>query len=374
MDNIPSPAQRTNKKTSIFLLFKQSRLSTMEIFVSKYNLKLDSDLKVDSHFYRLPYAQETRHYFSREFNIEVFLSIATFGEYKAWLWHIETGTSTDFSIKRCNPEPEIIFTFCPIRLEYSRDSLIFIDSFNPVVRYNPNGVTTFRILQRNTYDLLISSCFKTVLHAFAEKNVILQQFRKAIETKTSCILGPFRSIDLNPRLIGLLIDLFSNPFSAKIRELHLIQVYTIFNILCIDVCHSERVLTRHQQAFYQKWHGTVLALSEKPYLLLHRLSQDLSTNDYGIKTGFRMFYNTNFSVFKQDIKLKKSFQFLLFSQEMVADIAARAGYANLSSFAGPFFKKFQISPNKFRQAIQGNTLTAPLYGNSSLLNDTEDNL
>ena len=81
------------------------------------------------------------------------------------------------------------------------------------------------------------------------------------------------------------------------------------------------------------------------------ISRNFGINDYKIKAGFKLLFNTPVISFLTDVRLKKATQFLMNPRETISSIAEQVGYSHSNNFSVAFKRKYKLTPIEYRDKI-----------------------
>ncbi|HMB99677.1 MAG TPA: alpha/beta fold hydrolase [Flavobacteriaceae bacterium] len=81
------------------------------------------------------------------------------------------------------------------------------------------------------------------------------------------------------------------------------------------------------------------------------LSKYFGINDYKLKKGFRLLFETPVIGFLTDIRLENACKLLMDPQETILSIAEQVGYVHPNNFSVAFKRKFGISPTQYRSTL-----------------------
>jgi len=82
---------------------------------------------------------------------------------------------------------------------------------------------------------------------------------------------------------------------------------------------------------------------------LKSLAQEVGTNTFKLKTGFKQLYRTSVFAFLREERLQKARELLYKTDLPVYKISALVGYKNHANFSATFKKRFGFPPSKLRQ-------------------------
>ena len=130
---------------------------------------------------------------------------------------------------------------------------------------------------------------------------------------------------------------------AKVIELLMLQLEQISANACDTFCNLKKVDVEKMYAVKE----IILKNIVTPISLID-LAQQVGTNEFTLKKGFKEVFGTTVFGFWNDLKMQES-KTLLFEQKLsVSEVSARIGYKNPQHFSTAFKKYFGISPSQLR--------------------------
>lgn len=81
------------------------------------------------------------------------------------------------------------------------------------------------------------------------------------------------------------------------------------------------------------------------------LTRHFGINDYKIKKGFKLLFDTPVITYLTDIRLEKASKLLMDPNETIESIAEQVGYEHANNFSVAFKRKFGLSPSKYKASI-----------------------
>ena len=78
------------------------------------------------------------------------------------------------------------------------------------------------------------------------------------------------------------------------------------------------------------------------------ISKNFGINDYKVKVGFKLLFNSPVISFLTDVRLKKAKQLLMEPKETISSISEQVGYSHANNFSIAFKRKYQLTPLEYR--------------------------
>lgn len=75
-------------------------------------------------------------------------------------------------------------------------------------------------------------------------------------------------------------------------------------------------------------------------------------SEYKLKSGFRRIYNMSLLNFLHDVRMKKAYELIAFTELPYYEVAGRVGYKSVTTFGNLFKRKTGISPRRLRNSMQ----------------------
>jgi pimeloyl-ACP methyl ester carboxylesterase/AraC-like DNA-binding protein len=86
----------------------------------------------------------------------------------------------------------------------------------------------------------------------------------------------------------------------------------------------------------------------KENLSIKSLSKKFGINDYKIKTGFKLLFDSPVIHFLTAVRLQKACDLLMDPKETISSIAEQVGYTHSNNFSAAFKRKYHLTPLQFR--------------------------
>ncbi|MGW9685096.1 alpha/beta fold hydrolase [Flagellimonas sp. 2504JD1-5] len=134
-------------------------------------------------------------------------------------------------------------------------------------------------------------------------------------------------------------------FSVKRNEITAIQTFLndgkVVNNPKLDFLNVEDIfilyaVKNHIQSYFQE------AISIKG------ISKNFGINDYKIKAGFKLLFNTPVIGYLTDVRLEKAKQLLINPRETISSVAEQVGYTHSNNFSVAFKRKYGMTPMEYK--------------------------
>jgi AraC-like DNA-binding protein len=196
-------------------------------------------------------------------------------------------------------------------------------------------------------------CSEQFYHWVYKKICIYDEFCKAIEKNQPAILGN-QFYAINQHVKVLLHQIFNAPFQGEIKSLFLqSKMMEILALLAAkyEECHCEEdvsiITSRDKEKLFEAKEILDNNLSSPPTLM--ELCRMVGLNDFKLKKGFKMLFNTTVYGYVLDKKLEFAKQMLATTEETISNVAFLSGYSTTANFTNAFKKKFGFSPSSMRK-------------------------
>lgn len=91
----------------------------------------------------------------------------------------------------------------------------------------------------------------------------------------------------------------------------------------------------------------------KENITIKGLSKEFGINDFKIKTGFRVLFDSPVIRFLTDVRLESACHLIANSSLSISAIAEEVGYSHPNNFTTAFKRKFKVTPLEYRSNIKG---------------------
>ena len=138
-------------------------------------------------------------------------------------------------------------------------------------------------------------------------------------------------------------------FSAKRSELIMIQTFLnggkAINNPKLDILSAEDIFILYSIKDY-------IQNNCKGNLTIKGLSKHFGINDFKIKTGFRILFNSPVIRFLTNVRLEKASNLLVNSNLSISAIAEEVGYNHPNNFSVAFKRKFEMTPLEYKLSMR----------------------
>ena len=224
----------------------------------------------------------------------------------------------------------------------------------------------------NQHNLIYASEFKGAIEWCSEKDMkifeinlwpsffkkylpegdLFDLFRKSIEKKTATLLSS-HNYPITPQMMTLIHQIincnrtghFKRMFlESHVIELLMLQLEQINNHDCQVFCTSNK---QHEEKLYAV--RDILRQQLTGDITLHSLAQQVGTNEYTLKKGFRELFGTTVFGYWNQIKMDEARTRLSEGIMSVAEVSNSIGYKNPQHFSTAFKKFYGFSPSELRK-------------------------
>ncbi len=88
-------------------------------------------------------------------------------------------------------------------------------------------------------------------------------------------------------------------------------------------------------------------------LSISTISRKFGINEYKLKSGFRMLFQSPVIRFLSKVRLQKACDFLGNSEETVASVAEKVGFGHANNFSAAFKREYGLGPSQYRKKVYG---------------------
>ncbi|MEM6830654.1 MAG: AraC family transcriptional regulator [Bacteroidota bacterium] len=223
----------------------------------------------------------------------------------------------------------------------------------------------------NQHNLIYANAFKGAIEWCSEKDMkvfeinlkpsffekylpeggLFDLFRKCIEKKEGAVLAP-HNYPITPHMMTLIHQIlhcnrtghFKRMFlESRVIELLLLQLEQISNHNCDVFCAANK---QHEEKIYAV--REILSQQLTGDMTLHSLAQQVGTNEFTLKKGFKELFGTSVFGYWNQLKMQEARTLLVEGMMNVAEVSSRVGYKNPQHFSTAFKKHYGYSPSELR--------------------------
>ena len=176
-------------------------------------------------------------------------------------------------------------------------------------------------------------------------------FRNDMEKKRSTIISP-HNYPITPQMMTLIQEIIccnrTKHFKRMLLESHVIELLMLqleqiahhnCTIFCaIDKQHQEKLLAARE----------ILNEQLDKAFTINSLAQQVGTNEFTLKRGFKELFGTTVFGYWNQIKMEQAKTLLTEGMMNIAQISSRIGYKNPQHFSTAFKKHFGYSPSELK--------------------------
>lgn len=174
-------------------------------------------------------------------------------------------------------------------------------------------------------------------------------FRERIEKKRASVLSE-HNYPITPQMMTLIHQIlhcnrtgnFKRMFlESHVIELLMLQLEQISNHDCLVFCPTNK---QHEEKLYAV--RDILSQRLTGDVTLHSLAQQVGTNEYTLKKGFKELFGTTVFGYWNQLKMEEARTLLSEGTLSVAEVSNRVGYKNPQHFSTAFKRHFGLSPGQ----------------------------
>lgn len=178
-------------------------------------------------------------------------------------------------------------------------------------------------------------------------------FRKCIEKKEAAVLSP-HNYPITPQMMALIHQILSCSrtghfkrmfLESSVLELLMLQLEQIDNHNCKVFCAINK---QHEEKLYAA--KEILNQQLSGDLTLNSLAQQIGTNEFTLKKGFKELFGTTVFGYWNQVKMSEAMMLLSEGAMNVSEISRKLGYKNPQHFSAAFKRHFGYSPSKLKVA------------------------
>ncbi|MEM9675623.1 MAG: AraC family transcriptional regulator [Bacteroidota bacterium] len=176
-------------------------------------------------------------------------------------------------------------------------------------------------------------------------------FLESMERKQSMIISP-HNYPITPQMMNLIQAIihcdrsghFKRMFlESSIIELLMLQLEQITSHDCNVFCAMDK---QHQERLHAA--REILDQQLNATFTLNSLAQQVGTNEFALKKGFKELFGTTVFGYWNQIKMQEARMLLTEGMMNIAEISSRIGYKNPQHFSTAFKKYFGYSPSELK--------------------------
>ena len=223
----------------------------------------------------------------------------------------------------------------------------------------------------NEHNLLYASEFKGSIEWSSRKNMkvfeinlwpsffekylpdgkLFDLFRDNIQSKKSAILSP-HNYPITPQMMKLIYQIihcgrtghFKRMFlESQVIELLMLQLEQIATHDCTVFCQSNG---RHAGKLYKA--REILANELNGNFTLHSLAQQVGTNEFTLKKGFKELFGITVFGYWNQLKMEEAQKLLAEGSHNVSEVSLIVGYKNPQHFSTAFKRYFGYKPSEIK--------------------------
>lgn len=192
------------------------------------------------------------------------------------------------------------------------------------------------------------SFYKTLMQSANEKQTDL--ICNNLERKEVFFAPPEES-GLQPEMKDILHAIMNCKFQGDIRLLYLeAKVFELFSLQMLQLQGGPELSTDTITRADKEKLKAVFGYIEENYLLpqsLKSLSQTFLLNEFKLKKGYKILFNTTVFNHIHHLRMTKAKQLLAEENSNVSMVSDFMGYNNIAAFSAAFRKRFGYPPSKF---------------------------
>ncbi|MEL7003017.1 MAG: AraC family transcriptional regulator [Bacteroidota bacterium] len=188
---------------------------------------------------------------------------------------------------------------------------------------------------------------------YLPKGPIFDLFSECISRKESASLSE-HNYPITPNMLKIIREIigcnrtgiFKRMFlESSVLELLMLQLEQITHHKCEVFCSTQK---QHLEKLYAA--KEILTNELDGNFTLNSLAQQVGTNEFTLKKGFRELFGTTVFGYWNEVKMEQAQNMLLEEQLSVAEIADKVGYKNPQHFSTAFKRKYGISPSELKHS------------------------
>ncbi|MEM6842276.1 MAG: AraC family transcriptional regulator [Bacteroidota bacterium] len=189
------------------------------------------------------------------------------------------------------------------------------------------------------------------LKKYLPNGYLFDLFLESIERKQSTVISP-HNYPITPQMMNLIQGIihcdrtghFKRMFlESSIIELLMLQLEQIANHDCKVFCAIDK---QHQERLHAA--REILNQQLNANFTLNSLAQQVGTNEFALKKGFKELFGTTVFGYWNQIKMQEARTLLTEGMMNITEISSKIGYKNPQHFSTAFKKHFGYSPSELK--------------------------
>ncbi|MEM7108564.1 MAG: AraC family transcriptional regulator [Bacteroidota bacterium] len=236
-----------------------------------------------------------------------------------------------------------------IRFRANQHNLIYACEFKGVIEWSARQ-------DMKVFEVNLSPSF---FEKYLPEGGLFDVFRESIEKKQASLLSP-HNYPITPQMMTLIHQILNcnrtGHFKRMLLESHVIellmlQLEQISNHDCEVFCATNK---QHEEKLYAV--REILSQHLSGDFSLHSLAQQVGTNEFTLKKGFKELFGTSVFGYWNQMKMQEARTLLAEGVMTVKEISAKIGYKNPQHFSTAFKRRFGFSPGELKTKTQNKEL------------------
>ena len=235
---------------------------------------------------------------------------------------------------------EILYHIADDKLEIPTQHSLFLNCLTSVKQIsNPKPESNIELVIINFHPEVLKRVYNS------ELTFLLQPARITISNKSSEIVN---NNFLIQKYIEGLLYYFENP--SVVNENILVLKLKEIILLLSQTKNAEAIQLILSQIFSLTVYTfkQIIEANLFSQLTIEELAQQTNLSVSSFKREFTKLYNDTPANYIKTKRLEKAAELLIFSNELISDIAFNCGFNNVPNFTRSFNEKYNVSPTKYR--------------------------
>lgn len=262
---------------------------------------------------------------------------------------IDSNQEADYSIEINEPVIKMVFLISTCSsFQLKKDKTIHIkNNQHNIFYYSQNSYLNSWACGQNQKAIIITIYPEKILRFLPKEKFSV--FLQNIEKQRNAILFE-ENLNITPRMHILLNEIIADKFPEGMRRLHIES--GIFELFFLQIEQYTYLKGKHNKINYSSLENKIV--EAKNYIednLAHSysiadLAGILNINEYHLKKGFKILYNTTVYSYIIKRRMEKAKDLLLNDDFNVNEVASLMGYNDATNFTAAFKKHFGFTPGK----------------------------